>query len=161
ASNGSKFSALWRGDWAGSYGSQSEADAALLGLLYFWCQGDQSRAFSLFARSGLNREKWGREDYRNDTWAKVANGPTYDPTHRTPAPVAAPGGSDLPIIELPGNGITYTACARKLFSLIGPTKTLFNRGGVVQRLATDDKGHPFLVGFTADEAKSCFEKFGR
>ena len=162
ASNGAKFSALWRGDWVGSYGSQSEADAALLGLLYFWCGGDRGRAFSLFARSGLHREKWAaREDYRNDTWAMVAHGPTYDHQHRSPSPVPAPGNPGLPIIELPGNGVTYTDCARQLFGLIGPTKTLFNRGGAVMRLATDDRGQPQLVGFDPNEAKSCFEKHGR
>ena len=161
ASNGSKFSRLWAGDSGDYGGDQSRADAGLLAMLRFWTGADKARAFALFGQSGLADAKWQRPDYQERTWDSINSGEVYDPAHRTPAPGAAPGGSDLPIIELPGNGITYTACARKLFSLIGPTKTLFNRGGVVQRLATDDKGHPFLVGFSADEAKSCFEKFGR
>jgi putative DNA primase/helicase len=89
AKNGATFSALWRGDWKGAgYGSQSEADAALLGLLRFWTGGDKARAFALFSQSGLNREKWEREDYREKTWATIATGETYSP----PRP-ASLGGS--------------------------------------------------------------------
>ena len=85
AKNGGDFAALWRGDWKGAgYGSQSDADAALLGMLRFWTGGDKARAFALFSQSGLSREKWtSREDYRERTWAAVADGDTYTP----PAPV--------------------------------------------------------------------------
>jgi len=81
AKNGAAFSALWRGDWQGAgYASQSDADAAFLGMLRFWTGGDKTRAFALFSQSGLNREKWAeREDYRARTWAKVAAGDTYAP----------------------------------------------------------------------------------
>ena len=85
AKNGGDFAALWRGDWKGAgYGSQSDADAALLGMLRFWTGGDKARAFALFSQSGLSREKWtSREDYRERTWAAVSDGDTYTP----PAPV--------------------------------------------------------------------------
>ena len=76
AKNGARFSALWRGDVSG-YGSQSEADAALLKLLHFWTGGDKERSFRLFAQSGLNRGKWARADYRERTWAAIANGEVY------------------------------------------------------------------------------------
>lgn len=80
AKNGAAFAALWRGGWEGAgYGSPSEADAALLGLLRFWTGGDKDRCFRLFSQSGLNRDKWEREDYRESTWALVANGDTYSP----------------------------------------------------------------------------------
>ena len=80
ANNGAAFSALWDGDWKrAGYSSQSEADAALLGMLRFWTGGDKSRSFDLFSESGLHREKWGREDYRKKTWAKIANGEVYSP----------------------------------------------------------------------------------
>lgn len=81
AKNGANFSALWRGDWHGAgYASQSDADAAFLGMLRFWTGGDKGRAFALFSQSGLNREKWAeRDDYRERTWAKVADGETYAP----------------------------------------------------------------------------------
>lgn len=90
AKNGATFSALWRGDWHGAgYDSQSDADAAFLGMLRFWTGGDKGRSFALFSQSGLNREKWAdREDYRERTWAKVATGETY-----APPVIATPGGS--------------------------------------------------------------------
>jgi hypothetical protein len=91
AKNGAAFSALWRGDWQGAgYASQSDADAAFLGMLRFWTGGDKARAFALFSQSGLNREKWAeREDYRERTWAKVADGDTYTP----PVAVSLGGGA--------------------------------------------------------------------
>ncbi len=80
AANGDTFRRLWSGDWQGAgHGSHSEADAALLGMLRFWTGGDKSRSLSLFSQSGLVREKWGREDYRERTWARVAGGDTYEP----------------------------------------------------------------------------------
>lgn len=80
AKNGARFIALWRGDWNGAgYGSQSEADAALLSDLHFWTGGDKERSFRLFGQSGLNREKWAREDYRERTWAAIATGEVYSP----------------------------------------------------------------------------------
>lgn len=78
--NGSKFAALYRGDWQGAgYGSQSEADAALLGSLRFWTGGDRERSFRLFEQSGLNRDKWNRADYREATWKKIDSGEVFTP----------------------------------------------------------------------------------
>ena len=78
AKNGASFSALWRGDWQSEgYTSQSEADAALLGMLRFWTGGDKTRSFTLFLQSGLNRAKWEREDYRESTWKQIDNGPVF------------------------------------------------------------------------------------
>ena len=96
ASNGATFSALWRGDFASAgFGSQSEADGALLALLYFWTGGDKDRSFRLFSQSGLNRDKWERADYRESTWALVANGKTYSPQSVANASATQPptGGS--------------------------------------------------------------------
>ena len=48
ASNGADFSALWRGDFeSAGFGSQSEADGALLSMLHFWTGGDK-RTLLLF-----------------------------------------------------------------------------------------------------------------
>lgn len=66
AANGSKFSALYAGDWS-VYGSQSEADQALCNLLAFYTQ-DPGQIDRLFQQSGLYREKWDRDDYK---WATV------------------------------------------------------------------------------------------
>ena len=55
--NGEKFKRLWNGDITG-YKSQSEADAALVSILAFWCSGDKAQMDRLFRQSGLMREKW-------------------------------------------------------------------------------------------------------
>ncbi len=48
---------LWNGDTS-DYGSQSEADCALVGHLAFWCGGDVLRVDRLFRGSALMRDKW-------------------------------------------------------------------------------------------------------
>ncbi len=68
AKNGAKFAMLWVGNWQDEYASQSEADLALCCMLAFWCGPNVSRIETLFAQSGLAREKWSeREDYRART----------------------------------------------------------------------------------------------
>lgn len=64
ARNGSKFAALWRGDWSG-YPSQSEADQALCNHLAFWTGGDARAIDRLFRQSGLYRSKW--DERRRDS----------------------------------------------------------------------------------------------
>lgn len=80
AENGDKFDALWNGSTDG-YPSQSEADLALCGLLAFWTGGDRARIDDLFRQSGLMREKWRRDDYREQTIDKALEGRTeyYSP----------------------------------------------------------------------------------
>jgi len=82
AKNGEAFSRLFNGD-CGGYPSQSEADAALCARLAFWTQ-DAGQIDRLFRRSGLYREKWDRDDYRNRTIgsAIVRVGETYTPGAR-------------------------------------------------------------------------------
>src|SRR5215203_5629381 len=75
ASNGERFSRLWNGDTE-EYGSHSEADLALCGMLAFWTGGDAARIDTLFRQSGLYREKWDRKDYRNRTIAEALSGKT-------------------------------------------------------------------------------------
>jgi len=68
ARNGERFRRLWDADISG-YGSASEADAALVSMLAFWCGNDPDRIERLFERSGLGqRAKWtDRPDYRHRT----------------------------------------------------------------------------------------------
>ena len=73
--SGERFARLWSGDRSG-YASDSEADLALCSMLAFWVGPDQERIASLFARSGLNREKWNREDYRRHTISRAIAGTT-------------------------------------------------------------------------------------
>lgn len=63
---GEKFKALWEGRVPDGK-SPSEADEALCSILAFWCGGDREQIDRLFRQSGLMREKWEREDYRNST----------------------------------------------------------------------------------------------
>jgi hypothetical protein len=73
AKNRQKFLALWKGDISG-YESQSSADIALLSILAFWTNRDQVAMDRLFRQSGLYRDKWEREDYRERTIAAtIAN----------------------------------------------------------------------------------------
>jgi len=46
-------------------GDDSAADLALCSMLAFWTNNDELRIDSLFRQSGLYREKWERQDYRN------------------------------------------------------------------------------------------------
>jgi len=72
--NGEKFKRLWNGDITG-YKSQSEADAALVSILAFWCSGDKAQMDRLFRQSGLMREKWdslrGADTYGNISIGKA------------------------------------------------------------------------------------------
>lgn len=74
AKDGAKFARLWAGQWQGNYSSQSEADLALCNLLAFWTGGDAGRIDRLFRQSGLMREKWERDDYRQATIAASLSG---------------------------------------------------------------------------------------
>ncbi|MBR1438647.1 MAG: hypothetical protein IJ587_08945, partial [Synergistaceae bacterium] len=80
--SGIEIERLFRGDWSG-YGSQSEADLALVSHLMFWTQRDEARVDSLFRQSGLMRPKWEREDYRERTIGMAIrnNTATYSPTY--------------------------------------------------------------------------------
>lgn len=72
-SNASKVTMLWSGNWrALGYDSQSNADLALCSIIAFWCNRedpapDPDRIDRLFRRSGLMRDKWERQDYRDRT----------------------------------------------------------------------------------------------
>jgi hypothetical protein len=73
--NGEKFARLWGGDTTG-YGSESEADLALIAMLAFWAGPAPDRIDRLFRLSQLYREKWERADYRAATIAKALDGRT-------------------------------------------------------------------------------------
>lgn len=65
--NGDKFSKLYdSGDFRG-YGSQSEADAALCAMIAFRTGPDPVTIDAIFRGSGLYRDKWERDDYREAT----------------------------------------------------------------------------------------------
>ncbi len=71
ARNGEKTRRLFDGDTSMHGDDDSAADLALCTTLAFWCGGDDGRIDRLFRRSGLYREKWDREDYRQRTIRKA------------------------------------------------------------------------------------------
>ena len=68
ASGHGRFDSLYAGQWqAAGYSSQSEADLALLMILSFWTNCNADQMDRLFRSSGLYRDKWERQDYRDRT----------------------------------------------------------------------------------------------
>lgn len=68
ASNQGKFSDLYSGNWRLlGYESQSEADLGLCNILAFWTDCNPDQMDRIFRTSGLYREKWERQDYRDET----------------------------------------------------------------------------------------------
>ncbi|MGG1599523.1 hypothetical protein [Paenibacillus naphthalenovorans] len=71
AGNGEKFTKLYRGEWEElGYPSQSEADMAFTGMLAFFTQ-DAEQIDRIFRESGLYRDKWERDDYREEVIEKA------------------------------------------------------------------------------------------
>jgi putative DNA primase/helicase len=69
--NGAAFCLLWNGNIS-EYGNDwSAADQALCNHLAFWTAGDAERIDRLFRMSGLYRDKWDRDDYRERTITKA------------------------------------------------------------------------------------------
>lgn len=58
ASNGDKFTALWRGDLSAHGGDPSSADLALCSILAFWTDRNPEQMDRLFRLSELHRPKW-------------------------------------------------------------------------------------------------------
>jgi primase-polymerase (primpol)-like protein len=87
--NGTKFDALWRGDFSG-YKSQSEADMALCLSLAFWTGDDANRIDELFRQSGLMRPKWD-ERHGNMTYGQKTVAEALSKSHeiyKSPQPKA-------------------------------------------------------------------------
>jgi len=71
------------------------------------------------------------------------------------------GGKELPMVTLPSDEVTISQCAAQLFKVIGLTKRLFVRGGVVMKLTARDDGLLALAILRPAAARSCFEKFAQ
>ncbi|MGT2866533.1 phage/plasmid primase, P4 family [Streptococcus fryi] len=71
AKNGEKFKKLFdQGDYS-DFGSQSEADLSLCSMMVFWTGDNPPLLDQLFRESALYREKWERDDYREETLRKA------------------------------------------------------------------------------------------
>jgi RecA-family ATPase len=95
--NGRKVRRLWSGDTS-DYGSPSEADLALCGMLAFWTGGDATRVDALFRQSGLYRKKWDRMDHRDRTITETLSGKTE--FYEAPRMVKLADGTERKIEEL-------------------------------------------------------------
>lgn len=62
-----KFERLWAGHIDAYGDDHSAADQGLCNILAFWCGPDPERIDRVFRQSGLYRDKWNREDYRDRT----------------------------------------------------------------------------------------------
>jgi len=82
AKNYEVFEALYNGNLEG-FSSQNEADLSLCGRFAFYTK-EKGQIDRLFRTSGLYRDKWEREDYRNDTIRKAIEGTpaTYNPNYK-------------------------------------------------------------------------------
>lgn len=98
AKNGAKFSALWNGDFDKSH---SEADLALCSMLAFWCGGDNAQIDRLFRQSALYREKWERDDYREETLKKAVSGCTEFYSERQHPPYIRFNDKGQPSVSVP------------------------------------------------------------
>lgn len=78
-----KVQALWDGDMSAYADDHSSADLALCNELAFYTNGDIDRIDRLFRQSGLYRDKWERQDYRDRTINKAIESCTgyYDPVN--------------------------------------------------------------------------------
>src|SRR6185437_4872106 len=72
--SGVAIAALLSGDTSAYGDDDSAADLALCGHLAFWTGGDASRMDRMFRASGLMRDKWERDDYRERTIRKAIEG---------------------------------------------------------------------------------------
>ena len=91
------FAALWAGDLSAYGGDHSSADLALCSHLAFWTGRDERRIDALVRQSGLMREKWNRDDYRERTIQKAVAScdDVYEPaSSKRSANGHAEGGAD-------------------------------------------------------------------
>lgn len=71
AKNGAKFKKLFYEGEISDFGSHSEADLSLCSLMAFWTGDNPNLLDQLFRESKLYRDKWEREDYREETLRKA------------------------------------------------------------------------------------------
>lgn len=130
AKNGARFAALWAGDTAEHAGDDSAADLALCCHLAFWTGKDSARIDALFRRSGLYREKWDRNDYRERTIAKAIEScrETYQPQ---PQRSLRAGATPRPEIMLDTD---EHRVADEVIDALASDPNLYQRGSILARI---------------------------
>lgn len=119
AANGPKFSQLWGGDTTG-YGTLSEATAALLQILVFWCGPDPGRIDQLFRQSGLMREKWDRPQ-SGSTWGalEIQKAIARATAFYQPAQTRSASGEAQAVTTAQGLRLTDWGAAKRFVNLHG------------------------------------------
>ena len=173
AKDGAKFTTLWNGDISG-YTSHSEADLALCSLLAFWTGGDHDRIDRLFRQSGLYRDKWDREYYKDETINAALENTTEFYQHRErigriseaeikptdSLPTFTEGWLARKFVELHGDDIRYCYVWDKWLIWTGRRWKIDNTGEVYREArdviknllkeaseTNDDKTRKLLSGF--------------
>lgn len=126
---GYAFTALYDGNWQGTYSSQSEADLALCNLLAFWTQRNSAQMDRIFRSSGLMRPKWdskrGANTYGAITIGKAIANCTdvYDPKiHKDETGLALSffrGEQMQVVVEKKQYDMTDTGNAHRLYDKYG------------------------------------------
>lgn len=136
AANGATFERLWRGDTSEYRDDQSAADLALCTMLAFWTGKDEYRIDSLFRQSGLYRQKWERDEYRERTIRRACDSvfSVYEPGEQ-PDPEAVQAAQSAVGVRLGTQGT--------------PAATLLNTPAAGQTTANDIEKQ--LAGFPPDD----------
>ena len=154
--SGSKFTALWSGDWNSHFNSASEADSSVVFTLAFYTK-DAAQIDRLFRQSGLMRVKWdeshGEQTYGEMTITKALGKVTkqYKPKgnrkrSRPPAPPPTkPGLPSILIDDTQLSDLTDQALAAVIQSNKPPA--VFVRAGSVARVMCDENGVPKIETF--------------
>jgi len=158
--SGSKFAALWAGDWNSHFNSASEADSSVVFTLVYYSK-DATQIDRLFRSSGLMRPKWdeqhGEQTYGESTIAKALGKVTkqYEPRsklngrpkHLRPR-ASPPGNSELPSILLGDTQLSdLTSQALAAVELANTPPSVFVRGGTLARVLRDENGQPKIESF--------------
>lgn len=146
---GTKFTALWSGDWNAYFNSASEADSSVVFTLAYYTK-DASQIDRMFRTSGLMRPKWdevrGQQNYGQTTFDKALSRVTkqYKPkAKRSRPPGPPPTKTQLPSIlvddaqlsDLTDQAVTAIMKANK-------PPVVFVRSGMVSRVLSDEEGVP-------------------
>jgi hypothetical protein len=154
ARNGPAFQRLHDGDTTG-YSSPSEADLAYCRTAAFWTGGDPARIDAWLRSSGLCRDKWERDDYRQRTIdaAIAATTDVYTP----PAAASTAATHEPTDGETNGEPFTIdTLTARQLDELPEPDGDARLLGHYVTRL-----GRTVIVGDTGEGKTTVAMQFVR
>ena len=156
--DGAEFSALWNGDTGRFDDDHSAADLALCRRLAFWTGRDPARIDRLFRASGLMREKWDRDDYRERTINAAIAGTTdvYRPLSRNVTPTLQPSDPSLLLTrevptDFPGKSAScglegIIGAFGELLVMPDPGAIEIALASIVANYAPGDAVWPLLVG---------------